>query len=77
MEDKRAFDILIALLINSRFNDKCKSLHRNFIKCLNVFNRIKCKENHVNLNNAKKKYKLLEAQLKRKYKRQGFAEIKP
>ena len=52
------------------FNDKCKSLHRNYIKCFNVFNRIKCKENHVNLNNAKKKYKLLEAHLKRKYKRQ-------
>jgi flagellar motility protein MotE (MotC chaperone) len=52
------------------FNDKCKSLHRNYMKCLNVFNRNKCKENHVNLNNTKEKYKLLEAQLKQKYKRQ-------
>ena len=52
------------------FNDKCKSLHRNYIKCLNVFNRNTCMENYVNVNNAKKKCKLLEAQLKRKYKRQ-------
>ncbi|XP_063420573.1 uncharacterized protein LOC134705786 [Mytilus trossulus] len=51
------------------FNAHCKDLHRRYIKCLNIFNRLKSQLNHSNLIRAKKDYKTLERRLKREYMR--------
>ncbi|VDI05178.1 Hypothetical predicted protein [Mytilus galloprovincialis] len=51
------------------FNAQCKDLHRRYINCLNIFNRLKSQLNHSNLIRAKKDYKTLERRLKREYMR--------
>ncbi|CAG2231302.1 unnamed protein product [Mytilus edulis] len=51
------------------FNAQCKDLHRRYINCLNIFNRLKSQLNHSNLIRAKKDYKTLERRLKQEYMR--------
>ncbi|VDI10101.1 Hypothetical predicted protein [Mytilus galloprovincialis] len=52
------------------FNDECKRRSNLYKKFLNVFNHSKCSTHHLNLVTAKRNYKLLEAKLKRNYKKQ-------
>ncbi|VDI44010.1 Hypothetical predicted protein, partial [Mytilus galloprovincialis] len=52
------------------FNDECKRRYNLYKKFLNVFNHSKCSTHHLNLVTAKRNYKLLEAKLKRNYKKQ-------
>ena len=52
------------------FNHECKQLYKNYMRCLKIFNHNKCVANHNDLIVAKRKYKICEARLKRRYKRQ-------
>ena len=65
------------------FNDACRQLYCQYMRCLNIFNHDKNYVNHANLNIAKNDYKTTERKLKRIYRKEegnmleGLKRINP